>query len=629
MTDETTPSVPPRGRCALLSSLALGLAAGGLFFLIADHFLSPPDCAFYWAWAETLARQGNFAFSDVYERLRMPTLYVWLTPSGRLSNDWPMGAGLLLLPVVMTGRAVAHAWMALWVVAALALWWRAAGALFTRGARLTGTAAALAGTPLLFYAAFGPFFSHPASFAAVTAFLVAWDRTRFTPGGRGGREWLLLGLLLGFAALVRPQNGLLGVVLLAELPRWRRGAETCLRPRAAHLALFVAGTLLAFSPQMLAWWTLYGSPFSLPKLDEMQWLRPHLAELLLSDFHGVFPWTPVYGLAALGLLVLARRDGVLAGGLALALAVQIYLNAANMVWWSGGSFGNRRLGDSAIIIAYALAALWDTRRMTARARAGAPAGSGTEDGTGAAPADSAPPRLLHFGVGLGAGLCVLWTLTLLLAERRGLLPLDRYVPLNHPEMRQRLIQTWSDMGETAKALGRPLAEALRRPGSDDPDGWLLRLAGALLLTAGTVLVLAAIRRLSLRDAGRLALPLAGLAALLAAVTGVAALRTPAERNPAVLEIVRRSPGILWDNYIELAYYEIMKERPREAEKAARKAQQIRPNHYSNFWYLATALRDQGRYQEAVEAYDQVLKLHPSHPSAARERDAARARLVPY
>ena len=108
-----------------LAMLVLSVALGLVFFATANHFLAPPDCASYWAWGETLGSRLDFDFSDAYERLEMPTMYVWITDTGRLSNDWPIGSGLALMPAIPFGKAIAHAWVVLWVVAALVLWWRA------------------------------------------------------------------------------------------------------------------------------------------------------------------------------------------------------------------------------------------------------------------------------------------------------------------------------------------------------------------------------------------------------------------------------------------------------------------------------------------------------------------------
>lgn len=306
-------------------------------------------------------------------------------------------------------------------------------------------------------------------------------------------------------------------------------------------------------------------------------------------------------------MLLAARDRALAGGLALVIGVQIYLNAANVVWWSGGSFGNRRLGDYAIVIAYAIAALWDISPEKNIAT---------------------PSPVFRTGAGIAVAAYCLWTLTLLLAERRGLLPLDRYVQFNQPGFTSAILETLQQPGEAVNALLKPLKNAAAQPTTASTGLWI-RILSAALLSFATVVVILGTRRLRRFHARRLAISITALATAITILTAIAALRTTPVENKYVLEIVRKTPGILWVNYIELAYYEIISERPTDAETAARRAMKIRPNHYSNYWYLATALRDQGRDAEAAQAYQRVLDLHLQQPSAAHERNAATARAAGF
>ena len=385
------PQAPHAGPRSAVSraAAAWALVAGACFFLFSDPFLSPPDCALYWSWAQSLFHDLDFAFWNDYAGFEVPVRYVYLTGASRISNDWPIGAGLALGPVVLLGKSIAHAWTILFCVGAMALWTRAARDQSRQSglSREWGLGAMIAGTPVLFYLSFGPFFSHAASFAATTAFLAVWSTTR---GNRTMLEWILLGFLLGLATVVRPQNALLAIAFLAELPA---------RFTPRFLPFAAGAALLAFAPQLIAWQFLYGSPLALPKVDEMRWLSPAIGETVLSDYHGVLPWTPIYIPALAGLFLLYRMDARLATGLLLMLAVQLHVNAANEVWWAGGSFGNRRLMDGAIVVAWGIAALAGIESKPARwtARAAIVA-------------------------------CCAWTTWLLLAERAGALPLSRHVP---------------------------------------------------------------------------------------------------------------------------------------------------------------------------------------------------------
>jgi len=541
------------------------------FLLFADPFLSPPDCASYWAWGESLARDGDLAFSNQYAAAQMPTLYVYLTPTGRIANDWPMGAGFALLPWMLLGKVAAQAWVFALVLGAMKL--AAESVAETPRARAFALLAMLAGTPLLFYTFCGPFFSHAVSFAVTTAFLVMWAKTRER---RSQEAWLALGLLLGIAALVRPQNLLLGVVFLAE---WRTLTRAANRGGIANCAL---GAMLGFAPALIVYRTLYGSFLALPKAEEMNWLSPAIVEVLVSDFHGILPWTPIYALGIAGLFVLAKRDAVLGRGLLAVFAVQLYLNAANLVWWSGGSFGNRRLTDSAILIAWGLGALW-------------------------AAASTRRQRTALVAI---ASACVAWTCWLVLAERRLLVPLDRYIPFIDADFPKSLVAVATSPIETFRACARPFLGALERSGAMMP-----RVLSALALGGVTAFLMR--WRPPVGRARIAALGLGAASLILTCAVLAAAARTPPLDPTMLPPNMRASSGILWDNFVELAYYELVRGDFSEAESAARRAIDIRENHPTPWWYLAVATLEQGRPAQAAEAAQRVLDMNPDHPGARR------------
>ena len=65
---------------------------------------------------------------------------------------------------------------------------------------------------------------------------------------------------------------------------------------------------------MAAWQAIYGSPLVLPQgKGFMRWTSPALGAVLLSDWHGLFTWTPLVAVAVAGLVPLfrlQRRVGV-------------------------------------------------------------------------------------------------------------------------------------------------------------------------------------------------------------------------------------------------------------------------------------------------------------------------------
>lgn len=250
---------------------------------------------------------------------------------------------------------------------ALALIYKLLCGYFTRRLAAAATIAVTLGSFIVWYLVVDNSMSHAASMFAVTLFIYAWHRTR---GAQTVRRWALLGALAGLMSLVRWQN-VLFVVLPAfdELGRLLGfaavggGAEPAAGRTPARYASFIAGFVLAFSPQLLAWRALRGAWFDPPAgAHGASFTDPALGGVLFSPDRGLFSWTPLLLLASLGLLAFARRQPRLAILFAVALALQVYINAT--VEWSGHGFGARRFSNCAVIFAVGLAALlhWMKRR---------------------------------------------------------------------------------------------------------------------------------------------------------------------------------------------------------------------------------------------------------------------------
>ncbi len=199
-------------------------------------------------------------------------------------------------------------------------------------------------SPLLFYQ-----FAHPSMSHAVDVFinsLVLWWWSRHDE--RMVRWWLVLGLLIGFAGCVRPQNMLLGLVpglwLVASLVRDRR-----VRPWLTPLYALGLGALLGFAPQALVWWRVFGSPFvdvqaiAYNRPQTFDVFRPHLLEVLFSSNRGLFVWSPLLLLCTLAWPALWRYDRRAGLFLLVNAVAQTYLIASWTIWWGGAAFGARLL----------------------------------------------------------------------------------------------------------------------------------------------------------------------------------------------------------------------------------------------------------------------------------------------
>jgi len=192
------------------------------------------------------------------------------------------------------------------------------------------------GSSAIYYSLISPSYSHAASMLTSAIFFWYWMST--------GREASLrrsaaLGALAGLAALMRWQDAIfLSVPILDALLR-----PASWRSRVTSAGAAAVAWVAAFSPQMAVWQVLYGKPFAVPQgASFLQWTQPHVIEVLLSDNHGLFSWTPLLLLSVAGLAVFSYRRRALALPLTIVLLASWYINAAVADWWAGEAFGARR-----------------------------------------------------------------------------------------------------------------------------------------------------------------------------------------------------------------------------------------------------------------------------------------------
>jgi hypothetical protein len=223
------------------------------------------------------------------------------------------------------------------------------------------------GTDLYHYATFDSMFSHAFSFVLVAALIELSLRWYDQPGSL--RVVIALAVVVGLLALVRPTN----IVFVAFLPLLGVSSLAGLRDRLHFLwqqrismltmALASAGV---FAPQLLIWReatghllvnSYAGSGYTL------DFLQPHLFQTLFSfNPHGLFPWSPLYLLAWVGLVPLWRHIRHLFVAVLLVALLNTYLIASWANWWYGGGYGQRAFIDLLPLMAFPLAALYSSAR---------------------------------------------------------------------------------------------------------------------------------------------------------------------------------------------------------------------------------------------------------------------------
>jgi hypothetical protein len=381
---------------ALAALVALFAALGGFIFRpgVVNY-----DGSAHYAYLPSAIIDGNL---DFYNAINPPDAQS-RTPTGHVGNLHPIGPAILWAPAFLSAHIVcltigasvpglcqdSFAWLyvsavsvasALYGFSGLYVVWRCAARLFSAGPAFWALIAVWLASPLLAYMYVIPSMPHALGFGATAAFMTMWWIVPRRPGLLG---WFVWGLLGGLLVIVRWQDLIwvllpISVVVFDVLPYaggWRRLGSPATPFAVARLAVFAAGLMIVFSPQMIAWNILYGTPLTIPQGDGfMHWTQPAIRDVLFSARHGLFAWMPLALAACVGLVFLARRELKLFIPLMVILALETYFNAAAGDWWGGGAFGPRRFVDVLPIFILGLAGLferyWFMRRVRTALLAG-------------------------------------------------------------------------------------------------------------------------------------------------------------------------------------------------------------------------------------------------------------------
>lgn len=303
----------------------------------------------------------------------------------RVELPWPVGIAFVMAPfyglgwlvevgvAAMAGRApdtfgtipVTFYALGCVLLACLGLMWtvRICRTVADRGPALVAALAAALGGPLVFYTFFHPTMAHAVSFGLTAAWTLTWLQ-----GWVDGRpRWALLGALLGLLVVVRYQNVVFGVLLLALVIRHVRAHGAGAGLRGAALA--AAGGAVLISLQVVHLITNHGlfagaaaaAPTDATTVagNTFDFTSPHLLDVLLSPKHGAFYWAPVLAIGFAGLLAAAvRRRGWAIAAVVTIMAHVWLIGTLDVPNWSGAAaFGMRYLTECTPLFALGLAVL--------------------------------------------------------------------------------------------------------------------------------------------------------------------------------------------------------------------------------------------------------------------------------
>lgn len=379
-----------------------GLAVMALLFLVSLPFITPRVAASdeieYFSYLPSLILDGDLNFRNQYEYFcnldfedcvasRFKETFLDLkTPTGLQINFGPMGTAVLWLPFYLVGHLVAlllqnvnpafaangvstpyiyavcigsvfYGWAGMYLA------YRVARHYYDEAIAIGAALVILFATNAVYYLYVAPAFSHAASIFASSLFVYVWWRTRESRARGNWKPWLALGASGGLMTMVREQEAVFFVIPLVEggflayrvlrsqakfkeLVKWGVGA-----------LVMVGGALLVFLPQLYAYRVLNGNFLPARNVtDKFTWDGNHILDVLFSNFHGLFTWTPVVLFAVVGLIFLWRKDKLLAAAFLITFAVETYLLGSFSTWFGGAAFGGRRFINCTVLFVVGLAA---------------------------------------------------------------------------------------------------------------------------------------------------------------------------------------------------------------------------------------------------------------------------------
>lgn len=375
------------------------LVYGASIFLIPKRYgrLIVGDGIYYYVYLRSAVLDGDLNFQNDYEiyqsfntedLVKKQEMLSRKTPTGMPANLFSVGPAVLWSPLyVLThgllsvlGRAGdGYAFeeqapiMFLSIVygfIGIVLMYRVTAGMFSKFAAFVSLLGIWLATNVVYYMGVSPSASHVLSLFASALFVYIWWRGR---NGRTKWGWLVWGLSAGLMTLVRWQDILIALLALLEWLKTtgdsRRTTKQFYLPALVNGALFAAGLVLAFLPQLFAWQVLYGAPLTAPQGEGFfQWLHPEMLNVWFSTKHGLFSWSPILLLAVIGFVPLFRNNRLLGTAAILIFVGESYINSIVNDWWDGEAFGARRFISLMPFFTLGLAALLDALLNTTRPR---------------------------------------------------------------------------------------------------------------------------------------------------------------------------------------------------------------------------------------------------------------------
>lgn len=216
---------------------------------------------------------------------------------------------------------------------------------------------------MFYYTFLQPSMSHAVSFFTVSLMIYWWF---FKIRNHNSlNNWAIFGFISGISFLVRMQNSLyLSIPLIffisdiIKSKDFKELINNLKGPIISSLTFF-----LTLIPQFFIWKIFtdhYISAFSnYGTSNTIKFNLINILNVIFSNRHGLFNWTPVFLLGFIGLLMIFKKNKKLFSSFFVAIILQVIITASWIHWWAGHSYGNRYLMGTGIFFTIGLAFLFN------------------------------------------------------------------------------------------------------------------------------------------------------------------------------------------------------------------------------------------------------------------------------
>lgn len=345
----------------------------------------------YYAYARAITYRGDLGMEETFAALA-PQMPIRFTSRGFVDNPWSVGPSLFwILPLAgyrwlfggdghdIGAIATVTLVSALFGFGTTIVAYYCARRWFSVMASALGALTAFFGSTLWFYSMREGGFAHALNAFACAFMVLAWIRVQEQPSYK---RWFTLGVAAGLVVITYWATVLLLIIpVIGTCYLLWQTRHTRHQWRHIMIGIFIASltAVIVFSPQIIIWQILYGSPLIKPAATpSINWNELHILELFFARF-GLVQWSPAAMAGLIGLVLLARRSPLLGISLLGSTLLYITFNGLLTDWHGSGTFGTRRLTSLAVWYAIGLAAIIDTlakRHWTGLALFGALASCG-------------------------------------------------------------------------------------------------------------------------------------------------------------------------------------------------------------------------------------------------------------